>query len=93
MEKDIKKIKELELSEKLKTKCQAAVKSWHGFVAELRDCDDEDYLFALLAYEAQTRKRPAFLDRIRSRYNRVRSYRELKELETAVGKVVNVNYV
>lgn len=93
MEKDIRKIKEAKLKKIDSQNCEELLRAWHNFIAALRECDDEDFLYKMLAYEVQHRNRPAVLDRIRARYNKVRAYRELKELEEVAGAIINVNYV
>ncbi len=67
--------------------------SWHKCISWLRVEDDAERLFDALAYEIQNGRRPAILDRIRSRFNKVRAYQELKALEAKIGLVININYV
>ncbi len=97
MGKDIKKINVAELATLTFSKGEAEffkseISNWHRCLAFLRDNEDLDQLLKALAYELQHAKRPAILDRIRTRYNKVRVVKELKELEAVVGKIINVNY-
>jgi hypothetical protein len=99
MGKDIKKIKCMaDLASFVFSKGEeeffrSEISNWHKCLAFLRNNEDTDQLLMALAYELQHAKRPAVLDRIRTRYNKVRVVKELKEIEAIVGKVININYV
>ena len=67
--------------------------SWKGFIDWLRHEEDEAVIKEAIMFEIENENRPAFIDRMRTRFNKVRAYRELKELEKLSGKVINVNYV
>ena len=71
----------------------AILASWRSFLNWLRACEDEDELFRCLIYEVQNEGRPAFIDRARTRFNKLRALRELKELEEYTGKIISVHYV
>ena len=58
----------------------------------LKATDDEITVFKCLVYEISNECRPAFIDRLRTRYNTLRAQRELSELEKETGKVISLNY-
>ncbi len=70
-----------------------ALATWKGFIAWLKEQKDEKKVYGCMKYELTHQNRAQFLDRARTRFNKLRSYRELKDLEKLSGKVINVNYM
>jgi hypothetical protein len=91
---DIKRTKE-DTKEELKQRLEFAyaVKSWNQFIIWLAEQDKEQKLLDCMEYEIANACRPQFIDRLRTRYNKIRAYNELKALEARIGKVINVNHV
>ena len=74
-----------------KTKFMPSVfMTWKGFTEWLALETDEQCLIDALSYELKTENRAAYLDRIRTRFNRVRAERELKALEEASGQPISI---
>lgn len=90
MAKDTKKTK-AELAQRLEF--AEAVKSWNPFIMWLQEQTDEKIIKECMEYEISMACRPAFIDRLRTRFNKIRAYNELKALEERIGKVINVNHV
>jgi hypothetical protein len=76
-----------------KTEYSIAVRSWRTLIDWLTSVTDEKKIRRCLAYEVQNQCRPAFLDRIRTRFNKIRAYNELKELEKITGKTISLTYL
>jgi len=90
---DIKKIN-LDKFTKAKTaKIRQVLISWHAFTSWLREEEDEEVLIECIAFEIENKKRAQFIDRIRTRYNKLKSMRELKELEDHCKMIINLNYL
>lgn len=70
-----------------------ALKSWNGFIMWLAEQVEQDTVEECMEYEISLACRPAFIDRMRTKFNKIRAYNELKDLEARIGKVINVNYV
>lgn len=74
-----------------KTKFTSSIlNTWKGFIDWLALETDEECLLEALSYELGAENRAAYLDRIRTRYNRVRADRELKVLEEASGQSISI---
>ena len=71
----------------------AQLATWKGFLAWLKDQTDEVLVRDAMLYEIAHQNRPQFIDRARTRFNKLRTYRELKELEKLSGKTISINYV
>lgn len=66
--------------------------SWKNFIDWLREQKDEETVKEYIFFEIKNQNRPHFIDRARTRYNKIRSIRELKELEELSGQTINVSY-
>lgn len=77
---------------KTKVEFSNELSTWKGFIEWLREEEDESVIKACIIYEIKHQNRPQFIDRARTRYNKVRAIRELKELEQLSGKKINVAY-
>jgi hypothetical protein len=66
--------------------------SWKVFLEWIRKQATETTLWDFIHYEVENKNRAPFIDRARTRFNTIRSMRELKELEALSGQVLNVNY-
>jgi len=64
--------------------------TWRGFIDWLRVQEDEAVVKQCMMFEIKHQNRPPFIDRARTRYNRLRAARELKELEELSGKTISV---
>lgn len=82
-------------TKKIKAKLEyaEALKSWNGFITWLAEQSDQNTVEECMEYEITMACRPAFIDRCRTKFNKIRAYNELKALEARIGKVINVNYV
>lgn len=92
MAKGTKKTKD-KLELELRLEFAEALKSWNHFIMWLKEEDNQEKLHMAMEYEIENACRPAFIDRIRTRFNKVRAYNELKAIEARIGKVINVNHV
>lgn len=81
MTKDTKKIKEDYTSE---------LHTWKDFIRWLANDATEDEAKACMLFEIRNQNRPAFIDRARTRFNKLRAKRELKDIEKVSGKTINV---
>jgi len=70
-----------------------ALSTWKGFLDWLRSIEDDRKVWKCLMYECENKCRVQFIDRARTRFNKLRAIRELRELEAITGKVISVNYV
>jgi len=98
MDEDTKKISladEIDIAKELSDKIALveASRSWGRYILWLKEVKDEALLLETIEYELANACRPQFLDRVRTRFNKLRSLRELHELEDRAGMVINVNYV
>ena len=102
MQKDIRKTKkeatpfiEVLLSQKLTKSEQAefhsAVLTWGDLVTWLRQQTSSAKVLKCLSFECTTHVRPLVVDRIRTKYNKLRGEEELNELEQYLGQVININ--
>jgi hypothetical protein len=66
--------------------------SWKVFIEWLRNEEDEDIIREYILWEIQHSNRAQYIDRARTRYNKLRAIRELKELEKLSGQTINVSY-
>jgi len=82
--KDIKKTKKRQVD------FNTELSTWKGFIDWLRAQNDEVDVKRCMMFEIEHQNRPLFIDRARTRYNRLRAVRELKELEEASGKTISV---
>jgi len=83
MAKDTKKIsRQVDFNTELST--------WKGFTDWLRAQEDEVDVKRCMMFEIGHENRPLFIDRARTRYNRIRAQRELKEIEALSGKTISV---
>ncbi len=89
----IKKINLNKLTEVELTEIRSALKSWHNFTSWIKEQDDEELLLKCCAFEIKNKKRAQWIDRIRTRYNKVCQYRELKALEKHCKMIINLNYL
>lgn len=64
--------------------------AWKGFIHWLGEQEDDTTIYNCMMFEIKHQNRPAFIDRARTRFNRVRSKRELIELEKISGKVISI---
>ncbi len=70
-----------------------ALQSWDRFVPWLSSETSEDLVLKAMDMEIEGKCRAIYIDRCRTRFNKLRSLRELKELELKIGKVININHV
>lgn len=82
----------IELSKKEEKDISTKLKTWHTFVASITDMS-EDYLLKAMSYEISQACRINIIDRLRTRYNKVRALRELRELEESLGLVISITMV
>jgi hypothetical protein len=90
MDQDTKKI---DFTVEEKVEYHSALLTWKGFLDWLRSIEDDEKAFKCMHFEIQNKCRPQFIDRARTRFNKLRTYRELKEIEKLTGKVISINYV
>ncbi len=83
MAKDTKKIK-------VQKDFTSELSSWKDFIKWLGEQKDDTTIYNSMIFEIKHQNRPAFIDRARTRYNRVRAQRELVELEKQSGKTISV---
>jgi len=68
------------------------LRAWRPFTQWLKETDSEKKVLKCIVYEMQNECRPAFLDRLRTRFNSIRVKRELAELEEMTNKVISLIY-
>lgn len=67
--------------------------TWKGFIEWLTTQEKEKNVWDCMLFEIKHQNRPQFIDRARTRFNKLRTYRELKEIEKLSGKTISINYV
>jgi len=83
MAKDIKKTK-------VQKDFTSELNAWKDFIKWLGEQTDDKVVHTCMMFEIKHQNRPAFIDRARTRFNKLRSIRELKELEEKSGKVISI---
>lgn len=76
-----------------RTDYSGILSTWKGLIKWLQEQNNEKKVKECLMFEIKNQNRAQFIDRARTRFNKLRAYRELKELERLSGKVINVNYL
>lgn len=85
-------IRKTKLTEQDKEEFVEILRAWRPFLIWLQEQSQEQKVLKCLAFEATNESRPAFLDRLRTRFNTLRIQRELSELEKETGKIISLNF-
>lgn len=83
MENDTRRIKKKDFTSELA--------AWKSFIKWLSEQQDDGVVKDCMMFEIEHQNRPPFIDRARTRFNKLRAYRELKSLEKLSGKTISIN--
>lgn len=85
--------KKISFSKAEEDEFREALSSWRPYLSWLKETADDEKIYKCMHFEIENLCRPQFIDRARTRFNKARAYRELKELEKKAGKILSINYV